>query len=80
MLQMHLRVAVKFADVTMCPECGGKTEVKDSRPAEQGLIRRRRCVVNKNHRFSTREIVENELAKLEADSVLINTLAARLHI
>lgn len=39
----------------LCPECGSKTDVKDSRP-EKGKIRRRRECKN-GHRFSTHESV-----------------------
>lgn len=38
-----------------CPICNGETKVKDSRPDEDSVRRRRECLVCQ-HRFSTVEI------------------------
>jgi len=53
-----------------CPFCGGEdTQVKDSRPAEEGAaIRRRRSCPNCSARFTTFERVQlRELTVLKAD-------------
>lgn len=39
----------------VCPECGGESEVKDSRSHKNGIRRRRIC--DQGHRFSTLESV-----------------------
>lgn len=39
----------------LCPVCGGKTAVINSRPAEDEITRRRECR-NCGHRFTTVEI------------------------
>lgn len=43
----------------VCPQCGVKSRVLDTRPAVEGGIRRRRICEN-NHRFTTKEHVETE--------------------
>lgn len=41
----------------MCPVCGGKTAVIDSRPGEDEIVRRRECRSSDcGHRFSTIEV------------------------
>ena len=50
-----------------CPQCGhSKSFVKDSRPAEEYIYRRRECFVC-NHRFSTSEFIDGKIpAKFKA--------------
>lgn len=50
----------------ICPKCFSKTKVIDSREREEGdlrfqVYRRREC--EKGHRFSTREIIKNEISR-----------------
>ena len=47
-----------------CPNCGGHTNVVDSRPNEDSTRRRRECEVCK-HRFSTVEIDADYYEKLK---------------
>ena len=67
-----------------CPKCKGKTQVFDSRPAELGIHRRRKCA--KGHRFSTMEMVVEPKAKRKPKpkpeptrSALNKVLSPRLH-
>ena len=54
-----------------CPECGGATKVQDSRMIEESrkspltnTIRRRRvCLVNHEHRFTTLEILASSVSE-----------------
>lgn len=46
-----------------CPICGGQTLIKDSRPDEDHVKRRRECTECK-HRFSTVEIDKDYYEKL----------------
>lgn len=41
-----------------CPECGGATRVRDSRPTEQGRTRRYQCDVCSS-RFTTIEVLSH---------------------
>lgn len=44
--------------VKYCPECGGLSTIIDSRIQKDGTIRRRRmCLKNKYHRWSTVEMI-----------------------
>lgn len=50
-----------------CPVCGGQLIVIDSRPSEDSIYRRRKCV-ECGHRFSTIEI-DADLYAQEMDAV-----------
>lgn len=41
-----------------CPACGAETRVIDSRSHKYGIRRRRECMANKAHRFSTHETMD----------------------
>lgn len=42
-----------------CPNCGARTDVKDSRATQEGYIRRRRKCKNCTNRFTTIESLDN---------------------
>lgn len=54
-----------------CPSCGADTEILSTRtPASKDIVfRRRRCLTNPDHRFTTREV-----QLLEAESPSLPTL------
>lgn len=47
----------------LCPECGGKSRVAETRSDEYSIYRRRECKVC-NHRFTTYEFTPMELTEL----------------
>ena len=58
----------------LCPICQGKTMVKDSRPNDNGThIRRRRWCFAHGHRFTTYEVVIDELLTAQAVGNLVGT-------
>lgn len=55
-----------------CPFCNAWTEVKESRPKQGGVRRRRECA--NGHAFTTREVVEVNLGQRDrmiADAVVL---------
>lgn len=48
-----------------CPKCKSKTEVRDSRPTANNSIRRRRCCLSCNYKFSTLESIPKVRAVAE---------------
>ena len=48
----------------ICPKCGGRSKVKDSRPADDGTYRRRECLAC-GHLFTTYEISDVQKARYE---------------
>jgi transcriptional regulator NrdR family protein len=67
-----------------CPLCGCRTTTIDSRPSEglgfHSVRRRRRCTVDPSHRFTTHEVIEENLvgARDETVMALARELAGRL--
>lgn len=56
-----------------CPVCGGRTEVKESRPrAKNTEVRRRRRCIHCDHRFSTLEEVHEPAHGPRAHELVIN--------
>jgi hypothetical protein len=53
------------------PGCGGETDVKDSRPNEQGWIRRRRCCRKCGHRFTTYEVPADAMRQRRAQASVV---------
>ncbi len=49
-----------------CPECGGQTVVKDSRPRADHTQRRRRECMKCGTRSTTTEIYNDDLTRIEA--------------
>jgi hypothetical protein len=60
---------------TKCPECGGKSEVKDSRPTESGDIRRRRECGKCGDRWTTYEVHSEDYRSRSVAGDLIDGLA-----
>ena len=51
-----MRTIKSDANTIVCPECGGDTQTKDSRPiADRTITRRRRSCLACKHRFTTFE-------------------------
>lgn len=58
-----------------CPKCAGELAVKDSRPVDDG-IRRRRVCLSCGHRLTTFEIPQSEMEKVRRVTALIRQLEA----
>ena len=61
--------------VDICPLCGGKTDIIDSRPTDMGVRRRRQCFVC-SKRFTTYEkmtiVNDPDVTELLKDVIEIN--------
>lgn len=51
----------------LCPYCGGKTSVYDTRTNENVIYRYRKCLADKYHRFKTVETIICEKEEAETD-------------
>ena len=53
-----------------CPQCGQRrTAVKDTRPTEQGHVRRRRVCLSCEARFTTFEVLATDLEAAAASEI-----------
>jgi hypothetical protein len=65
----------------LCPKCGGKTAVSDSRPAPGGILRRRRvCKVkcSSKPRFTTFEVIAGKYSATDLNFDALKPVLLRI--